>query len=180
MFRLTPALLFFTCLLASFSNLASQPVQQDILLHNVYVFDGSSDQRSKEPMQVLLRNGLIEQVTVDPITVPMDAEVHTIDGQGRTLMPGLIDAHWHSTLVSPSSVSAMTADIAYIHLLAGKVADATLMRGFTSVRDMGGPSFGLRRAIEEGLIAGPRIFPSGAMVSQTGGHGDFRLPHEIP
>lgn len=95
-------------------------------------------------------------------------------------MPGLIDAHWHSALVSPSSINAMTADIAYIHLLAGRVADATLMRGFTSVRDMGGPSFGLRRAIEEGLVVGPRIFPSGAMISQTGGHGDFRLPHEVP
>ncbi len=54
------------------------------------------------------------------------------------------------------------------------------MRGFTTVRDLGGPSFGLKRAIDEGIIAGPRIYPSGAFISQTAGHGDFRMPYEVP
>lgn len=54
------------------------------------------------------------------------------------------------------------------------------MRGFTTVRDAGGPSFGLKKAIDDGVILGPRVFPSGAMISQTGGHGDFRSPHEVP
>jgi imidazolonepropionase-like amidohydrolase len=54
------------------------------------------------------------------------------------------------------------------------------MRGFTTVRDMAGPSFGLKLAIDAGLMAGPRIFPSGAMISQTAGHGDFRMPYEVP
>jgi imidazolonepropionase-like amidohydrolase len=54
------------------------------------------------------------------------------------------------------------------------------MRGFTSVRDMGGPTFGLKRAIDQGLFVGPRIYPSGAFISQTGGHGDFRMPYEVP
>jgi imidazolonepropionase-like amidohydrolase len=54
------------------------------------------------------------------------------------------------------------------------------MRGFTTVRDMGGPVFGLKRAIDEGAIKGPRIYPSGAMISQTSGHGDFRWPFELP
>ena len=54
------------------------------------------------------------------------------------------------------------------------------MRGFTSVRDMAGPTFSLKRAIDDGLVPGPRIWPSGAMISQTGGHGDFRFPYEIP
>ena len=54
------------------------------------------------------------------------------------------------------------------------------MRGFTSVRDLGGPSFGLKRAIDEGLVVGPRIYPSGAMITITGGHGDFRSPSELP
>ena len=75
---------------------------------------------------------------------------------------------------------ALNADIGYIHIAAGKAAEAMLLRGFTTVRDMGGPTFGLKRAIDSDLIVGPRIFPSGAMISQTGGHGDFRLPHEIP
>jgi imidazolonepropionase-like amidohydrolase len=180
MIRLTTLLMLCASLLVSLSTHAARPVPQDMLLQNVYVFDGTSAQRSSAPMQVLVRNGLIEQISSSPITPADDDGLMVIDGGGRTLMPGMIDAHWHSALVSPSSVSAMTADIAYIHLLAGRVADATLMRGFTSVRDMGGPSFGLRRAIEEGLVIGPRIFPSGAMISQTGGHGDFRLPHEVP
>ena len=54
------------------------------------------------------------------------------------------------------------------------------MRGFTTVRDMGGPSFGLKQAIDEGVVEGPRIWPSGAMISITGGHGDFRMPSELP
>ncbi len=54
------------------------------------------------------------------------------------------------------------------------------MRGFTTVRDLGGPSFGIKQAIDQGSIPGPRIYPSGAFISQTGGHGDFRLPNEVP
>ena len=74
----------------------------------------------------------------------------------------------------------MTADVGYINLVAAVEAGKTLMRGFTSVRDMAGPAFGLKRAIDAGFAAGPRIWPSGAMISQTGGHGDFRFPYEIP
>ncbi|MBL4611827.1 MAG: amidohydrolase family protein [Pseudomonas sp.] len=180
MIRLLAMPVLVVSLLVSLSSLAAPPVARDMLLRNVYVFDGTSAERSSAPMHVLVRNGMIEQISSAPIDVAPEDALVVFDGEGRTLMPGLIDAHWHSALVSPSSINAMTADIAYIHLLAGRVADATLMRGFTSVRDMGGPSFGLRRAIEEGLVVGPRIFPSGAMISQTGGHGDFRLPHEVP
>ena len=56
----------------------------------------------------------------------------------------------------------------------------TPFNGFTTVRDAGGPTFGLKRAIDEGIIAGPRIYPSGAFLSQSGGHGDFRLRNEVP
>ena len=68
----------------------------------------------------------------------------------------------------------------YLTLLAARQAEATLMRGFTTVRDMGGPVFGLKRAIDEGVVVGPRIYPSGAMISQTSGHADFRFPFELP
>jgi imidazolonepropionase-like amidohydrolase len=103
-----------------------------------------------------------------------------IDGGGRTLMPGLIDAHWHTLLVRPTPTGLATDDLGYTNLAAGVEASDTLMRGFTTVRDMGGPAFGLKRAIDEGLIVGPRIYPSGAMITTTGGHGDFRERYEVP
>jgi imidazolonepropionase-like amidohydrolase len=74
----------------------------------------------------------------------------------------------------------MTSDLGYLTLLAGAEATTTLMRGFTTVRDVGGPSFALKRAIDEGVIAGPRIFPSGAILTVTSGHGDFREPIDLP
>ena len=64
--------------------------------------------------------------------------------------------------------------------MAGAEATDTLMRGFTTVRDLGGPAFGLKRAIDEGVVAGPRIYPSGAIITVTSGHGDFRQPFEVP
>src|SRR4029450_9056490 len=99
---------------------------------------------------------------------------------GRTLMPGLIDNHWHTMLARPSPTEAIEGDLGYTNLLAGAEAQATLMRGFTTVRDLGGPSFGLKRAIDEGLVVGPRVYPSGAMITITGGHGDFRSISELP
>ena len=75
---------------------------------------------------------------------------------------------------------AQAAQLSLITLMAGAEAEATLMRGFTSVRDLGGPAFGLQMAIDRGVVVGPRIWPSGAMISQTGGHGDFRMLSDIP
>jgi imidazolonepropionase-like amidohydrolase len=80
--------------------------------------------------------------------------------------------------VSPAIL--VTADPGYLNPLAARQAEATLMRGFTTIRDMGGPVFGLKRAIDEGVTVGPRIYPSGAMISQTSGHGDFRSRYEVP
>ena len=74
-------------------------------------------------------------------------------------MPGLIDMHWHTMLVRPTPAALLTGDIGYLNLVAGAEATDTLMRGFTTVRDMGGPAFGLKRAIDEGIVAGPRIYP---------------------
>ena len=113
--------------------------------------------------------------------VRKQVKVNVIDGTGRTLMPGLIDAHAH-TMMSDIPLSALlTADLGYITLVQGQAATQQLMRGFTAVRDVGGPSFGLKRAIDEGVIPGPRIWPAGAMISQTSGHGDFRSPtHDLP
>lgn len=115
----------------------------------------------------------------DPAAAALEGAA-TIDGRGRTLMPGLIDAHWHAAFTSVTPFVALVADPYYIMLVAGQQATATLLRGFTTVRDCGGPTFGLKRAIDEGVLLGPRIHPAGAMITQTAGHGDFRLPFEIP
>lgn len=95
-------------------------------------------------------------------------------------MPGLIDVHWHAILARPNPAVALASDIGYLNLLAGAEATATLLRGFTTIRDLGGPVFALKRAIDEGLLPGPRIYPSGTVITITGGHGDFRALSELP
>jgi imidazolonepropionase-like amidohydrolase len=157
--------------------LPAAQAQQDaaVLFRNVRIFDGKNGALSA-PSNVLVRNGTIEKISVAPVT----ADAQAIDGGGRVLMPGLIDAHWHAMLVRPTPAAVIAGDIGYINLLAAAEATATLMRGFTTVRDVGGPSFGLKRAIDEGLVAGPRIYPSGAMITITGGHGDFRQLSDLP
>jgi len=148
------------------------------LFQNVRIFDGKSSALSA-PSNVLIRGNIIERVSADPITVDGDA-VRVIAADGRVLMPGLIDAHWHAFMAATPQLLLMTADSSYLHLLAARQAEATLMRGFTTVRDLGGPVFGLKRAIDEGVTLGPRIYPSGAFISQTSGHGDFRFLFEVP
>src|SRR6185436_31261 len=122
----------------------------------------------------------IERISASPITVDANSDVRVIAGNGRVLMPGLIDAHWHSFMAATAMPLLTTANPAYLHILSTRQAEATLMRGFTTVRDLGGPVFGLKRAIDEGLVAGPRIYPSGAIITITGGHGDFRQPFDLP
>lgn len=150
-----------------------------VLFQNVRIFDGKGSTLSG-PSNVLVRGNKIERISLEPIPVDRSGKTRIVDGAGRTLMPGLIDAHWHAFLVAPPMNVAMTADVGYLNLLAGHEARNTLMRGFTSVRDLSGPVFGLKRAIDTGITAGPRIWPSGAMISQTSGHGDFRMLHELP
>jgi len=149
------------------------------LFQNVRIFDGKSAALSA-PSNVLVRGNTIERISVNPITVDTNTKVLVISAEGRVLMPGLIDAHWHAFMAATSQMLLMTADSSYLHLLAARQAEATLMRGFTTVRDCGGPVFGLKRAIDEGVMIGPRIYPSGAFISQTSGHGDFRFSFEVP
>jgi imidazolonepropionase-like amidohydrolase len=147
------------------------------LLENVRVFDGVADELSG-PCHVLVRDGLIASIT--PERPESAAQANRIDGGGRTLMPGLIDAHWHAAFAGLPISALQLADAGYIAIAAAHMARETLLRGFTSVRDAGGPAFGLKLAIDHGLATGPRIYPSGAFISQTAGHGDFRTPNEIP
>ncbi len=149
------------------------------LFQNVRIFDGRSSVLSA-PSNVLVKSGAVERISVNPIAVNANADVRIIAAGGRVLMPGLIDAHWHAFMAATPQMVLMTADPNYLQLLAARQAEATLMRGFTTVRDLGGPVFGLKRAIDEGVTIGPRIYPSGAFISQTSGHGDFRFSFEVP
>nr|WP_113962383.1 amidohydrolase family protein [Roseimicrobium gellanilyticum] len=149
------------------------------LFSNVRIFDGKSGELSA-PSHVLVRGNKIEKISASPIPTDRRGDTVLIDGGGRTLMPGLIDAHVHLMLESVPLQVALMSEINYLSLVAGKAAEKQLLRGFTTVRDMGGASFALKRAIDEGVIPGPRIYPSGATISQTSGHGDFRLPPLVP
>jgi imidazolonepropionase-like amidohydrolase len=168
------------CLAApSFAQPQSAEPPAVTLFENVRIFDGKSQTLSAS-MNVLVRGNTIAKISKDPIPTDRSATTKMIAGGGRTLMPGLIDMHWHTMLVRPTPAVMLTADIGYINLMAGAEAADTLMRGFTTVRDLGGPAFGLKRAIDEGIIPGPRIYPSGAIITVTSGHGDFREPFELP
>jgi len=147
------------------------------LFENVRIFDGNGVSLSA-PSNVLIKGNIIERISTEPIAA--EPGVTVIAGNGRTLMPGLIDAHWHAMLIRPNPAQAIVGDVGYNNIAAGVEATDTLMRGFTTVRDVGGPVFGLKAAIDGGLIAGPRIYPSGAMITVTSGHGDFRRLSELP
>ncbi len=147
----------------------------DVLFENVRIFDGKGAELSASS-NVLVQGNVITQIS----TTPIEAEgAERIAGNGRTLMPGLIDAHWHAMLIATTPAETMN-DIGFATLAAGDEATDTLMRGFTTVRDVGGPAFALKRAIDRGIIEGPRIYPAGAMMTVTSGHGDFRQLSDLP
>ena len=148
-----------------------------IVLTNFRLFDGrSADLRSG--LRLLIEGDRIKQIAAGEGGAPEGASV--IDCRGRTLMPGLIDAHWHTIFAGLPIASLLSADMGYIYLAASAEAERTLMRGFTTVRDLGGPSFALKQAIDDGLARGPRIYPCGAMITTTGGHGDLRPLSDLP
>ena len=167
--------------LPDFASAQTAPVPNapatPVLFTNVKLFDGKTT-ALREGVAVLVEGNRIKAIAPGAAAAPAGARV--IDGGGRVLMPGLIEAHWHAMMSTPTLQTAMTADIGYLNVLAARAAEATLMRGFTTVRDMGGPTFGLKRAIDDGTAVGPRIYPSGAFISQTAGHGDFRSLNDIP
>lgn len=155
------------------------PPPNVVLFQNVRIFDGTHGQLSA-PSNVLIRGNKIEKISTASIPADTSARTQIIKGSGRTLMPGLIDAHYHIIFEGVPVAVIMMADIGYVHQVAGRSAEQTLIRGFTTVRDVGGPAFGLKRAVDEGVVTGPRIYPSGAFISQTSGHGDFRMSYEVP
>ncbi len=162
--------------LASSGQVSQGPVT---LFQNVRVLD-SVRGAVTPPRHVLVRGNVIERISTDPIATDRRADTVLVEGGGRTLMPGLIDAHVHMMFATVPQAAVLTSDVGFVNVAAVRGARDMLMRGFTSVRDLGGPVFGLKRGIDAGLVEGPRIWPSGAFISQSGGHGDFRLPNELP
>lgn len=164
--------------IAAYSGAKAQPSTGPVTLFtNARLFDGMN-LATRGGMSVLVKNGMIADVVQGPITPPDGATV--IDAAGRTLIPGLIDAHWHTMMAALPISRLLTQDAGDIHLAAAVQAERTLMRGFTTVRDLAGPAFALKRAIDEGSVTGPRIYPCGAMISQTSGHADYRNVWELP
>jgi imidazolonepropionase-like amidohydrolase len=149
-----------------------------ILFINVNVFTGSS-LAVRNGMSVLTEGGKITALKAGNMAPPVGATV--IDGGGRTLMPGLIDNHVH-IFMSASTERQLLDPAETFESMNGRAleeAKEVLLRGFTSVRDVGGPMFAVKRSVDQGKTLGPRIYPSGGMISQTSGHGDFRTPSEL-
>ena len=152
--------------------------QKSVLITNVTIFNGKDNKTSLG--NVLIRGNQISKISAAPIPVDRSANTSIIDGKGKFLMPGLIDAHAHTLMDAIPLQLGLTSEIGYLNLYAAASAEKQLMRGFTSVRDVGGPAFSLKKAIDEGLVKGPRIYPGGATISQTGGHGDFGGYTDVP
>ena len=151
------------------------PPQGRVLIRNVRIFDGLDDEVSAG--HVLIVGDRIEQISATEIT---EDGATVIDGGGRTLMPGMSDAHVHLMGSGNTAPQLMTANLGLVYANTLAEAARTLSRGFTTIRDIGGDVVGVKAAIDAGTFPGPRIYPSQAMISQTGGHGDFGPIYEAP
>lgn len=154
----------------------SKPASK-ILFRQVRLFDGMSD-ALKTGVQILIEGNRIASIDTTNSAPPSDAIV--IDCDDRVLMPGMIDAHWHTLYAAVPLAIIASGDPGFVFAASTAEAERTLLRGFTTVRDLGGPVFSFKQAIDNGIIPGPRIFPAGAMITTSGGHGDLRMPSEIP
>lgn len=161
------ALLFISILASS---------QTTILIKNADVFDGQNEQLIKET-DVLIEGNLIKQIAKN---IKATDETQVIDGQGKTLIPGLIDAHWHTYYAyAPQSV-LINGDMSEVAIYGFLGAERTLMRGFTTCRDVGGNPFAVKKFTDSGDYPGPRLYISGPPISQTSGHFDFRGKNDYP
>ncbi|MCZ6462777.1 MAG: amidohydrolase family protein [Proteobacteria bacterium] len=147
-----------------------------ILLHDCALLDVERGE-VRPGHFVLVEDDLIREVSDREITAP---EARRIDVRGRTLMPGLIDAHVHAVITTMNLAAMLSKPVTLVAQEARVLLEAMLRRGFTTVRDAGGADWGLAQAVERGLVQGPRIFFAGRTLSQTGGHGDFRPRDDAP
>ena len=147
-----------------------------VLFTNVNVFDGVNEALI-ENANVLIEGNLIKQVSTEPLAVTGG---RVIDGGGRTLIPGLIDVHWHTYYANISVGQLQNSDMSDVAIAGLLGAEQTLMRGFTTVRDIGGNPFAVKKVIDAGKFPGPRMLVSGPPLSQTGGHFDLGQYSDVP
>lgn len=147
-----------------------------LLIKNVEIFDGRSDRMTSG--HVLVDGGTIAAVDSSPISE--DGVATVVDGNGRTLMPGMTDAHVHLVGMANTLIDFVLASQTQLAAMSLARAKDIVMRGFTTVRDMAGDTAGLKKVIDDGLALGPRIYPSQAAISQTAGHGDFGWVYQTP
>ncbi|HCC0380706.1 TPA: amidohydrolase family protein [Legionella pneumophila] len=145
-----------------------------ILFKNANVILGESTEIQKN-FDVMVQNDLISQVSQTPLQ-PLEG-MRVIDVKGKTLMPGLIDAHAHVTglTLSPKNIFYSEAEI---FLAAATYLKNSLFYGFTTLREAGGADFRIAQLLDNKSIPGPRLFYSGRALTQTGGGADFRKPNE--
>jgi imidazolonepropionase-like amidohydrolase len=151
--------------------MSSETPVHRIILQNCTLLDGTSPDL-REGQHVLVEGERIREVSDRPLAAS-DAQV--INLKGKTLLPGLIDAHVHLIATTLNLGQLEREPVTLTTARARLIAEGMLQRGFTTVRDASGADWGLAAAIEHGLIDGPRVFYAGRALSQTGGHGDFRL-----
>ncbi|WP_380057608.1 amidohydrolase family protein [Falsihalocynthiibacter sp. SS001] len=148
---------------------------ENVVIRGAQVFHGCNEELISA--DVLVNGQLIKQIAPN-IEAPEGA--FEINAEGHTLIPGLIDAHWHGVFAEATIGQLMLTGEGYWNLLAAKAQNNALSRGFTTVRDTAGPMFDIAKATDQGLIDGPRVFPSGPALSITAGHQDFRMTTDVP
>ena len=160
-----------------FPAFRKEPNKKPILLKNAKIFDGSSETLS-EPKDVLIVGNLIQDIGSS--ISPENWGAVSVDCSGYTLMPGLIDMHSHLCIQEGMYEGRDTYDQMAMGAMCGQDCIDYLLQGFTTCRDAGGNVLGIAKAINNGRIPGPRIFASGAFLSQTGGHGDTGCGFDLP
>src|SRR2546428_10060271 len=156
---------------------ATGPGRRDmtpLLIHNAALIDGTSAD-PRPGVSVIVEDGRIARIAPARALKP-DRDATVIDATERFLLPGLTDAHVHFS--ATESDGRATRPLAAFALGVAAFIEETLDQGFTTVRDAGGLDPAWAQVVAKGLLRGPRILPSGAFLSQTGGHGDWRLPHQ--
>ena len=149
-----------------------------LILKNATLIDGTGGDPIPKASVIVEGERIKEVLAGPPGKIPSDAT--TIDCRHQTLLPGLIDAHVHIGAVEANVMEQQRRNFTSLLVIrALRFIRETLDQGFTTVRDAGGADPGFREALRQGLIQGPRLFVAGYPLSQTGGHGDFRLPTEF-
>lgn len=145
-------------------------MSESVVFENARILDGSSPEGEHDRFIHVVGNTIAE-VSNGPIR---DTQARRIDLRGKTLMPGLIDCHVHviAAMLDLGRNAALPDALVAYH--AARIMKDMLHRGFTTVRDLGGATYALVEALEQGLIVGPRLVVCGKALSQTGGHSDFR------